>query len=380
VFQRKHKPYILDVVVKWDVFISHASEDTETVAGPLAAALRRAGLSVWIDQNELTVGDSLRHKVDEGLAGSRFGVVILSPAFFAKNWPARELNGLASREDAGQKVLLPVWHGIGHDDIASYSPLLADRLACDTKSGINKVADDIFRAVRRDATPRPLATANRTPPIRRRYWPIAAASALLLTAVSGYAVFRSRHDAIAAEKDAAELSPRFQYSLLIRTDRGEVRPLAREMLMPPGYGVKVLFTPLEAGYLYLFNEGPEGGWVWLYPDTSANSSAALTAGSTIPAPSRSDAFFVPDKRRGMERIHVIWSVAPVASIHDLRHAVFARVEAAGMNGSRLSHRESEQVRELLAAIPSGTEVKHATRTEIRSSRNTLKDVIEIAHL
>jgi hypothetical protein len=34
---------------KWDVFISHASEDKETVARPLAQCLERSGLRVWYD-------------------------------------------------------------------------------------------------------------------------------------------------------------------------------------------------------------------------------------------------------------------------------------------------------------------------------------------
>jgi TIR domain-containing protein len=74
---------------EWDIFVSHAAEDKATVARPLAAALRRAGARVWLDEQELTIGDSLSEKIDEGLAHSQFGVVILSPAFFAKHWPRR---------------------------------------------------------------------------------------------------------------------------------------------------------------------------------------------------------------------------------------------------------------------------------------------------
>jgi hypothetical protein len=50
-----------------DVFISHASEDKADIAHPLAAALKPRGLSVWLDENELSVGDSLRCKIDHGL-------------------------------------------------------------------------------------------------------------------------------------------------------------------------------------------------------------------------------------------------------------------------------------------------------------------------
>ena len=59
----------------YDVFISHASEDKEEVVRPLANALRKAGLKVWYDEFELHIGDSLRRKIDQGLAKSRFGIV-----------------------------------------------------------------------------------------------------------------------------------------------------------------------------------------------------------------------------------------------------------------------------------------------------------------
>jgi hypothetical protein len=78
----------------WDLFISHASEDKEEVALPLANTLKTAGLRVWLDKQELRVGDSLREKIDEGLAKSHFGVVILSNSFLDKRWPRNELNGL----------------------------------------------------------------------------------------------------------------------------------------------------------------------------------------------------------------------------------------------------------------------------------------------
>src|SRR5262245_4502913 len=97
----------------WNVFISHASEDKIALAIPLAEALRRAGLSVWLDGQELRLGDSLREKIDEGLANSQFGVVILSPRFFAKEATRKELGGLSAIEDAvGRKVILPIWYQI----------------------------------------------------------------------------------------------------------------------------------------------------------------------------------------------------------------------------------------------------------------------------
>ena len=125
---------------QWDIFISHAAEDKATVARPLVAVLRRAGARVWLDEQELTVGDSLSEKIDEGLAQSRFGAVILSPAFLAKHWPKKELAGLRSREEDGQKVILPVWHNVDKTTIRLFSPILADVLAANTDQGIDTVA------------------------------------------------------------------------------------------------------------------------------------------------------------------------------------------------------------------------------------------------
>ena len=131
----------------WDVFISHASEDKESVALPLAEILRRAGLKVWLDRQEIQLGDSLREKIDDGLAQSRFGVVVLSKAFLGKGWPKRELNGLMALEDGGQKVILPVWHEINKEELTCYSPILADRVAANTDRGIVAVAEAIDRVV-----------------------------------------------------------------------------------------------------------------------------------------------------------------------------------------------------------------------------------------
>jgi hypothetical protein len=137
-----------------DLFISHASEDKAAVARPLADALMSRGWRVWLDELELTVGDSLSGRIDAALAQTRFGVVILSPSFFAKPWPQRELAGLAAREvAAGSKVILPVWHEVDRDYIVERSPVLADRLGALTASGIDHVAEQISTALRRASRP-----------------------------------------------------------------------------------------------------------------------------------------------------------------------------------------------------------------------------------
>lgn len=132
----------------WDVFICHATEDKESVVVPLAEILRdRYGLKVWLDKWAMTIGDSLRRKIDEGLAGSRFGVVIISKAFFSRQWPQNELDGLVQREIDGKKVILPVWHKITREEVTGYSPMLAGRLAARIEDGLPAVAEEIRRAI-----------------------------------------------------------------------------------------------------------------------------------------------------------------------------------------------------------------------------------------
>jgi hypothetical protein len=133
-----------------DVFISYASEDGADVARPLAAELGRRGFRVWIDQTELRIGDSLLDTIERGLTGSRFGVVILSPAFLARRWPRRELNALATLADSeNRKVILPVWHGLDRAALVEAGALfLADVYAMMAADGVERVADAIERELR----------------------------------------------------------------------------------------------------------------------------------------------------------------------------------------------------------------------------------------
>lgn len=131
-----------------NIFISHASEDKEEFAKPLAEALINQGYEVWYDDYSLKLGDSLTQEIDKGLASCDYGIVLLSPSFFAKNWPQRELSGLVARETAdssGKKIILPIWHDIDAEFVRQRSPTLADRIAVNTSEGIEKIIEEINR-------------------------------------------------------------------------------------------------------------------------------------------------------------------------------------------------------------------------------------------
>ncbi len=116
----------------YDVFISHASEDKDSVVRDLASALTAQGLRVWYDEFTLRIGDSLRQKIDRGLSASRVGLVVLSPSFISKGWPNYELDGIVARAISGEQILLPIWHEISKQEVIDYSPSLADKVARST--------------------------------------------------------------------------------------------------------------------------------------------------------------------------------------------------------------------------------------------------------
>lgn len=121
---------------EYDVFVSHAYEDKESFVDEFVEELRSQGLKVWYDTDKLKWGDSMREKIDRGLAKSRYGVVILSPNYIAehKYWTKAELNGLFQVETVNGKTILPIWHNLTKKQVVEYSPIIADRKAMTTAS------------------------------------------------------------------------------------------------------------------------------------------------------------------------------------------------------------------------------------------------------
>lgn len=145
------KPTQLMTVQKtYDVFISHASEDKISFVRPFVDFLKAKNIAVWYDEFELQVGDSLRRSIDIGLKNSKYGIVVLSEAFFNKEWPQRELDGLFAREVNGEKVILPIWHKISKNEVMNYSPIIADLLAINTTDfTIEEIAEKIAKRISR---------------------------------------------------------------------------------------------------------------------------------------------------------------------------------------------------------------------------------------
>ncbi len=134
----------------WDAFVSHAWEDKETFVRPLVEALGRLGVSLWYDEVSLKLGDSLSGSIDRGIAKSRNGIVVVSPAFLQKKWPEAELHALMTRRIEDKLKLLPIWHNVGRAEVAAFSPLLADLVALQTAG---RTAQDVALALLAEIRP-----------------------------------------------------------------------------------------------------------------------------------------------------------------------------------------------------------------------------------
>jgi hypothetical protein len=107
---------------RWTIFLSHAKQDQPFVDW-LYHKLLSADLTVWYDQNEILVGDSIPGKIAEGLEGSELLIVVLSPASLASRWVREELEPKILEQIGGRDVaILPL--ALGELDAAQVPALL----------------------------------------------------------------------------------------------------------------------------------------------------------------------------------------------------------------------------------------------------------------
>lgn len=136
---------------KYDIFISHASEDKDAIVRPLATLLERLSVRVWYDEFSLQLGDCLTASIDKGLQQSRFGLLVISKHFLEKHWTDYEYRSLLTRQIDGERVILPLWYGVTKEEVKSYSLYLVDIKAVSiTKDNYKSVVALILKVVRPD--------------------------------------------------------------------------------------------------------------------------------------------------------------------------------------------------------------------------------------
>lgn len=122
-----------------DVFLCHAWDDRKTIAKDLHDQLESAGVSVWFSEKDVALGSPLLREIDKGLARSRVGLVLVTPALLKRlkgeGIADKELSVLLARD-----LLVPVVHDTTYDELRDVSPLLGSR------SGLS-TADDSMETI-----------------------------------------------------------------------------------------------------------------------------------------------------------------------------------------------------------------------------------------
>lgn len=117
---------------KYDLFLCHAWDDRKGVAKVLSDKLTAIGISVWFSEKDLPLGSTMLREIDKGLAMSRAGIVLVTPAFLKRV----ENEGVAEKELSAllaKDRLVPIVHNTTYDELRNVSPLLGSRSGLDTK-------------------------------------------------------------------------------------------------------------------------------------------------------------------------------------------------------------------------------------------------------
>ncbi|MCA9272819.1 MAG: toll/interleukin-1 receptor domain-containing protein [Phycisphaerales bacterium] len=121
-----------------DVFLCHAWDDRGGVAKDLHDLLESRGVSVWFSEKDVALGTSLLREIDKGLAKSRVGIVLVTPAFLRRvqgeGIAEKELSSLLARD-----LLVPIVHDTTYEALREVSPLLGSRSGLSTAE--NSMAD-----------------------------------------------------------------------------------------------------------------------------------------------------------------------------------------------------------------------------------------------
>jgi len=114
-----------------DVFLCHAWDDREGVAKELHDLLEGDGVKVWFSEKDARLGVPLLRAIDRGLANTRAGIVLVTPALLDRldneGIADKELSELLARDQ-----LIPVVHGTTFEDLREISPLLGSRSGLST--------------------------------------------------------------------------------------------------------------------------------------------------------------------------------------------------------------------------------------------------------
>ena len=113
--------------LEYDVFISHASADKADIIDELYESLSNLGVKIFYDKESIEWGDKWKEKIIQGTQSAEFAIIVISESFFGREWTELELNKFLNRQNQnGQKIILPILHGITSKQLEEKYPAVAD--------------------------------------------------------------------------------------------------------------------------------------------------------------------------------------------------------------------------------------------------------------
>lgn len=240
------------------VFLSHASEDKPFVDA-LYSHLSVQNIDCWFDKHEIFLGDNIPEKINEGLATSDFGILILSKNYLreSKYWTWEELFALINKESTGEtRILLPIRLGLDHAALTKRVPLIAARLSVDFVDRPREAAEEILRAIGRGQG--------------SQLRPITGASLPAIGLPSRHTVKDSKPqplDCVGRENFLADVTAFFESNA--KKDLSEIGLLSVSGL--PGAGKSTVALELA----YRFGRGFPGGVYWINACSSGQIISSL---------------------------------------------------------------------------------------------------------
>ncbi len=123
---------------KYDVFISHAQKDKLDYVDDLYMAVRKLGIQIFYDFEEISWGDNWKQTILDGTSDSEFAIIVISENFFDREWTNKELKEFLTRQnESGQKIILPLLHGVTVEQFKDKYPELKE-IQCIESENYNK--------------------------------------------------------------------------------------------------------------------------------------------------------------------------------------------------------------------------------------------------
>jgi len=127
-----------------DLFLCHSAADKANIVIPLSRELAASGVTFWLDEAEIKLGESITQKIGEGLCSARYVMAFISRSFLRRKWPQQELRAaLALALSTVPTRVLPILVGVRAETFFRHYPLLSDVKCGSTKDGLHRLAEQL---------------------------------------------------------------------------------------------------------------------------------------------------------------------------------------------------------------------------------------------